>query len=71
MTDILDTLAPVPPMAAYATWERWAGDCGEYVMDFLIAPGTDLDSTFRAWDIEESRMTRVNGWLWTFERITA
>lgn len=66
--DALDTLAPAPAMARYATWERWTADCDEYTLELLIEPGTDLDSQFRAWDVEAGQMIRVNGWLWTFER---
>ena len=33
----------------------------------LIRPGTDLESTFRAWDTDEQEFIVVNGWLFTFE----
>jgi hypothetical protein len=34
----------------------------------LIHKDTDIDSTFRAWDIDEGRFVHVFGWVWTFER---
>ena len=42
-------------------------DCIEHNLDLLIKPDTDLDGTFRAWDMHGQEFIRVNGWLFTFE----
>ena len=41
--------------------------CSATDLYLLIKPGTDLDSTFRAWDTDEQEFITVNGWLFTFE----
>ena len=41
--------------------------CDDFDLYLLIKPGTDLDSTFRAWDTDEQELIAVNGWLFTFE----
>lgn len=33
---------------------------------FLIKPGTDLKSRFRAWDMDEQDWIWVNGWEFSF-----
>jgi hypothetical protein len=33
----------------------------------LVRPGTDLDDTFRAWDMDGQEFIRVNGWLFNIE----
>ena len=40
--------------------------CDDFDLYLLIKPGTDLDSTFRAWDTDEQELIAVNGWLFTF-----
>ena len=40
---------------------------GEIDLYLLIKPGTDLDSSFRAWDTDEREYITVNGWLFAFE----
>ena len=39
----------------------------EHELYLLIKPGTDLDSTFTAWDTDCQEFIRVNGWLFTRE----
>lgn len=34
---------------------------------YLIAPDADLMTSFQAWDTDELRFVKLNGWLWTFE----
>ena len=41
--------------------------CDDLDLYLMIKPGTDLDSTFRAWDTDEQELIAVNGWLFTFE----
>lgn len=42
--------------------------CDTYV---LIKPDTDLDSRFKAWDMDQQEFFYINGWLWTFEEQTS
>ena len=35
----------------------------------LIEPDTDLDGTFRAWDMDEQEFISVNGWLADVEEV--
>lgn len=39
----------------------------EFNMFVLVRPGTDLDGTFKAWDMDSQEFVRLNGWNWTFE----
>lgn len=39
----------------------------EYTLFLLVKPGTEYDSTFKAWDTDEQEFIRVNGWLFTVE----
>jgi hypothetical protein len=56
MTDNIATLAGFTrEIAAYS-------DQG-HELYLLIKPETDLDSRFKAWDMEEQEFIRVNGWL--------
>lgn len=50
--------------------QEYIADCGEYNLHILVRPGTDLDSSFIAWNTDSQKFIRVNGWLWTFERVT-
>lgn len=43
---------------------------GQYDLFILVQPGTDFDSTFKAWDSDAQEFVRLNGWLWTLEQIT-
>ena len=38
-------------------------DNGELYL--LVRPGTDFDSTFKAWDTDNQEFIRVNGWLYS------
>ena len=42
-----------------------SADC--YDLELMIDPATDLDDSFRAWDVDSGEELRVNGWLFTFE----
>lgn len=47
--------------------EEYLADCDMASCQILVRPGTDLDSTFKAYDADNCEMLRINGWLWTFE----
>lgn len=40
---------------------------GEYSLRLLIRPNTDLDSTFKAWCLDEEEFIVVNGWMFSIE----
>lgn len=40
---------------------------GMYSKSILVKPGTDFDSVFRAWSIDDGSYEVLRGWLWTFE----
>ena len=42
-------------------------DCSQHTLELLIEPGTDLDSTFLAFDRSENEMLHVHGWNFTIE----
>lgn len=42
-------------------------DCSMHTLELLIKPGTDLDSTFVAYDRDENELLTVNGWLFAIE----
>lgn len=44
-------------------------ECTMHSLNLLIRPDTDLDSRFKAWDMDEQEFIRINGWLFTFEDI--
>lgn len=35
----------------------------------LVKPGTDLTDSFKAWDTDMQEYIRVNGWLFTSEKL--
>jgi hypothetical protein len=35
-------------------------------LNLLVKPNTDMDGTFRAWDIDEKEFIAVNGWNYSF-----
>ncbi|GHE79648.1 hypothetical protein GCM10019059_42690 [Camelimonas fluminis] len=37
-------------------------------LELYVRPDTDLSQRFSAFDVEECRLLRVNGWLRDFER---
>lgn len=39
----------------------------QHTLFLLVRPGTDYDSTFRAWDTDEQEFIQVNGWLFSVE----
>lgn len=47
--------------------EALEGSSTHYDLTLLVKPGTDLDSTFTAYDVECSEFIAVNGWLFSFE----
>lgn len=49
--------------------EQYLATCDEYELLILVKPGTDLDSRFKAWDVDCQEFIYINGWLWTFERV--
>lgn len=51
--------------------EQFTADCGEYVLNILVKPYTDLDSSFSAWDMDEQEFITINGWLFSFESIAS
>jgi hypothetical protein len=38
-------------------------------LNILVRPDTDLDGTFRAWDMDEQEYIMVHGWLFAFEEV--
>jgi hypothetical protein len=48
--------------------EGYLASCPEADLFILVKPGTDLDSTLKAWDSDNQEFIRINGWLWAFER---
>jgi hypothetical protein len=38
---------------------------GLHDLYLLVKPGTDFDSTFKAWDTDNQEFIRVNGWLYS------
>lgn len=48
--------------------EGYIAECADADMFILVKPGTDFDSTFKAWDSDNQEFIRINGWLWIFER---
>lgn len=49
--------------------EDWYADGDGFSGPVLLKPATDLDSTFRAFDLDEGEFVRLNGWMGTFERV--
>ena len=45
------------------------GEAAPITLYLLIKPDTYLDSTFRAWDMDEQCFIHVDGWLFTFEDV--
>ncbi|WP_068090919.1 hypothetical protein [Novosphingobium rosa] len=43
---------------------------GTLDLELLIRPGTDYDSAFGAYDLNEGEMLKVNGWNFDFEDMT-
>lgn len=37
----------------------------------LVKPETDLGERFRAWDMDAQEYITVNGWLFSFDEVTA
>jgi hypothetical protein len=37
-------------------------DCGTQTLSLLVKPGEDLDSSFKAWDMDEQEFICVDGW---------
>lgn len=40
---------------------------GGHELFLLIKPGTDLDGSFRAWDMDAQEYIKVYGWLFEFD----
>lgn len=40
---------------------------GGYDLNLLVKPDTDLDGSFKAWDMAEQEYIKVNGWLFSIE----
>ncbi|WP_162789174.1 MULTISPECIES: hypothetical protein [Sphingomonas] len=49
--------------------DRYLASCDAHDLEILVEPSTDFDSSFVAFDTDESELIQINGWLWTFERI--
>ena len=47
------------------TYELFA-ECDACEMPILVKAGTDLDGTFKAWDMDNQEYVTINGWNWTF-----
>ena len=50
-----------------------AASCHDHDHDhdlyLLVRPGTDFDSTFRAWDCDAQEFIRVDGWRYSIEEL--
>ncbi len=44
---------------------------GRFDLSLLIKPETDLEDSFRAWDMDEQEFIRVNGWNFEIEDVEA
>lgn len=49
--------------------EGYLASCDQADLFILVKPGTDFDSTFKAWDSDNQEYVRINGWLWTFDKV--
>lgn len=49
--------------------EEYMACCEAHDLFIMVKPGTDFDSAFKAWDSDAQEFIRINGWLWTFERV--
>ena len=38
-------------------------------LSLLVAPDTDFDDAFEAWDMDEQEFIRVHGWLFIIENV--
>lgn len=45
-------------------------DNGEYSITIIIPEGTEFDSQFKAYDVDNQEWIVINGWNWNFELIT-
>jgi hypothetical protein len=48
--------------------EEYFAASHEHEMPILVKPGTDFDSTFKAWDMDNQEYVTINGWLWIFTK---
>jgi len=53
-------------LAGFTTELEGSNDRGDIAF-LLVEPATDLDGTFRAWDMDAQGFIRVDGWRWTFD----
>lgn len=51
--------------------KEYLASCDEADVHIFVKPDVDLDGSFKAYDADECDFIRINGWLWTFEEITA
>lgn len=40
----------------------------DHELYLLVKPGTDFESTFKAWDTDNQEWLMVNGWMYQFEK---
>lgn len=52
------------------TEEVWASNDQGVDLYLLVKPGTDMDDSFKAWDMDAQEYIRVNGWLWSTHKPT-
>ena len=55
-------------MAAPQNWDRYDVEAGHASLEVLVDPNDDLGGEVRAWDLEEERFIRLNGWMCEWER---
>jgi len=49
--------------------EPFIADCTEYNLEIMVRPETDMQDTFKAYDLTCDRFVKLNGWLWDFQEI--
>lgn len=45
--------------------QAFTAECDEYVLDILVKADTDLDGSFKAYDVDSQEFLKINGWLWS------
>lgn len=46
--------------------DLYDASCDTCSFNILVKPGTDMDGTFTAWDVQEDKPVVLRGWLWRF-----
>lgn len=49
--------------------EQYMANAPMFDMFIFVKPGTDFDSSFKAWNSDMQEYITIHGWLWDFEKI--